>query len=604
MSKKILWSTIFLFAVVAVRAQQRDTVLVRNVEIERDYTPEIVSSDRPNVAFGISEPKKDDVKANFSNYSSPFQTGKGEFIPLPYRSCFPLSNREPSKAGFLRLGLGPLFGWLADFAYPIWDTRDGYFDLFFHHDGILSAGKKPIKKLFNTGGGFNFFKNFGDNRLYLSAKYFNESFNYYGNVTLDTILFPLQPDLDSLVNLKQSFNKADITLGLKSTERNDNGWLYNAYLNYHLHSTKNGIVEHNINAMADVDLELGDNNLLISAGIRTFFYQNGDTVPYLLLNENSNPWNFSNIENNRWKTNVIVDICPAYMMNFNNVKIRLGLKSFFNFGKGAPVAASPDVKIDYFLKNFLNLYAGVTGDFQINSLANITAENRYYQLDNASSHHTYIPFDIFAGFKVKVVKGLLLDASVNYKYVNNEIFYKNNILSLADNTFIGIRPYAYNKIFAPQYSSGMLFNAAIMASYNIKDAVNIFAQLKYNGWNLKEKKDSNGTTITEIALHTPVWQANLGTSFLLGKGFFGNVNFYLASGAKTEIEPTSNAVTIINLPDIYDLNISTGYNINKNVSLFVQANNILAVSKKLNHQLWYGYDAFGAHLLLGATIQF
>ncbi|MDR3327036.1 MAG: TonB-dependent receptor [Prevotellaceae bacterium] len=603
MSKKILLVTVFLFAVVAVWTQQRDTVLVRNVEIERDYTPEIISSDRPSVAFGISEPKKDDVKANFSNYSSPLQTGKSEFVPLPYRSYFPLSNREPSKAGFLRLGVGPLFSWLADFAYPIWNTKDGYFDLFFHHDGILGAGKKPTKKLFNTGGGFNFFKNFSGNQFYLSAKYFNESFNYYGNVALDTVSFPFQADLDSLLNPKQSFNKADITLGIKSTERNDNGWLYNAYLNYHLHSTKSGIAEHNINAMTDVDLELGDNNLLVSAGIRTFFYQNKDTLPYLLLNGNNNPWNFPNIEHNSWKTNVIIDICPAYMMNFNNVKIRLGLKSFFNFGKDTPIAASPDVKIDYFLKNFLNLYAGVTGDFQINSLANITAENRYYQLDNASTQHTYTPFDIFAGFKVKVVKGLLLDASVNYKYVNNEIFYRNNILSLGGGALVGTRS-AYNKVFAPQYSSGMLFNATIMASYNIKDVANIFAQLKYNGWNLKEKKDMNGTTITEIALHTPVWQANVGTSFLFGKGFFGNVNFYLASGAKTEIEPTYNAKTIINLPGIYDLNLGAGYNINKNMSLFVRANNILAVSKKLNHQLWYGYDAFGAHFLLGATVQF
>ena len=40
--------------------------------------------------------------------------------------------------------------------------------------------------------------------------------------------------------------------------------------------------------------------------------------------------------------------------------------------------------------------------------------------------------------------------------------------------------------------------------------------------------------------------------------------------------------TIITLPSTYDLNLNAGYNASRNVSIFAQLNNILAISPSLN----------------------
>jgi hypothetical protein len=595
MLKKIFIIAAATALVLNLTAQDKnDTALVRNIEIERDYTPEIILFERPNVEFGIQEPQKNNTKINYSNYSVPLQMNnnstKANFVPIAPQEFNITANGEKNERGFFRLGAGALLSWFAEIGYVVWNTDDSYLDTYFHHDGILGLGKKPVKKLFNTGGGANFTKTIGETELYFSVKYFNESFNYYGQ---DGSAF-----YDTILDINQSFHKAYFTLGYKTNQRNSNGWNHNVYVNYRLHSTKSGITEHNIKAGTQLDLELWDNNLLVNGGISTFFYRNRETNQYLLFNDKFNPYSVSNIDFNHWKTNVIVDICPAYLINLNDLKISLGVKAFFNFGKNTPIALTPDAQVDYFVKKFLNLYAGITGDFHINSLANITAENRYYQLDNASQYHTYTPFDIFMGFKIKVLKGLLFDASINYKYVSNKIFYKNNLLEVRDSVTL-VSNYVYNKVFAPVYAGGTLFNASFRVSYNIKDAVDIYAQLKYNGWKLNKKQSD---TVERLAWHTPVWQLETGTKFTFGKIFFGNINFYFAQGAKAE--KMQQQQQIVDLPAIYDLNLGTGCNVSKNFSLFFKANNILAVSKRLNYQSWYGYDSMGANFIIGATVQF
>jgi len=240
------------------------------------------------------------------------------------------------------------------------------------------------------------------------------------------------------------------------------------------------------------------------------------------------------------------------------------------------------------------LYAGITGDYHINSLQNMTAENRYYAIWRATTQHTYIPLDIFAGFKVKITKGLLFDAFLNYQpFMRGKLFFENShLISAEGNVFI---PH----FFALEGGISLL-SAGVRLNYNIKEQINIFAQMKYNGWNLGESDNSIWN-----AWHTPAFQINAGSEFKIGKKFFGNVNFYFASKQKALYywHSSDNAQTIT-LPATFDLNLGFGYNIKKNISLFVQANNVLALAPKLNYQNWYGYNSLGAHLLLGATILF
>ena len=608
--KKVL-TVIFCTIIFAVSAQKNDT-LVRNIEIERDYVPEVAPVIRPHVPLEITEPSIEKAPVTFSEFSMPSQRvveQRADFIPIAPQRLTTSINREKTKPGFLRVGAGPLCTWLADFWYPVWNTNDGYFDIAVHHDGIFGI-VKPTKKLFNTGAAINFNYNLDIHQLYLGAKYDNETFNYYGNDT--TISNHYTPEFtaynDSISKINQPFHNVDFKLGVRSNKRTNSGWLYDAYLNYHIFSAKipppnatnNKITENNINAALRANILInGKHNIDVGFGAKIYFYNKpkDDGVPQ------------------HWKPNTIIHLLPAYLLNTEKVNLRLGLKTFFNFNKGTVFAISPDVKLDYFAKEFLNLYVGVTGNYNINSLANITDDNRYYKLDEPTTQHTYTPLDIFGGIKVKAVKGLLFDVYAGYKYVNNEIFYTNAI-ALSRIYSNDAKPTVYRKTFFPINGTGWKLSAGLRASYNIKERVNISAQVEFNNWNFKKKNWLfNGTEIPikeKVALHVPV-KTTLCSDFKIGKKFFGSVNMYITSGFDAlrgvgdlvdAEENTTQVLNIVSLPATFDLNLGFGYNIKKNISLFVQANNILALAPKLNYQTWYGYNSFGAHLLFGATILF
>ena len=184
----------------------------------------------------------------------------------------------------------------------------------------------------------------------------------------------------------QSFNKSNIVLGLRTLDRDDNEMLWNGYLNYKLFSSDKHISEHNINAIFSFDKLIDDNSLSGEGGAKVFFYNNRDSVAMKELPT------VMGIDSARWKPNVILFLNPALKLDFDEVKIKLGVKSFYSFGRTPAVAISPDVKIDYLLDDFLNLYAGIGGDYTINSLAHTTQRNRYYNM-SAVGYNTYTPFD-------------------------------------------------------------------------------------------------------------------------------------------------------------------------------------------------------------------
>ena len=594
--KKSFLTILCAAAIFGVYAQKNDT-LVRNIQIERDYVPEVAPAVRPDVPLEVTEPTIEKANTTFSQFSQSFDVGKGEFIPIEPQYLTSI-YREKAKPGFLRIGAGVLFTWLADFYYPVWNTKDGYFDIAFHHYGIYGISKKnnPNKQLFNTDFGINFKKNFGIHQLYLGVKYENESFNYYGNDTALSNHYTF--NWDSAFYATQSFNRADLTLGVRSNKRTDSGWLYDAYLNYHLFAASKNtkISEHNINAALRADVLIKEkHNIDVELGVQTYFYLPKDSVNWV-----GTPY----YDEQNWKPNAIIRLLPAYLLNTKDVHLRLGIKAFVNFGKvndgmlGDVFAITPDIKLDYFYKDLLNLYAGVTGDYHINSLQNITAENRYYNILNASEHHTYIPLDIFAGFKVKITKGLLFEAFLNY-----QPFIKDKILFTNPNRYLSPYPWssAMDKVYFPYFDyvegGGSLLCAGIRANYNIKERVNIFAEMKYNGWKF------DGFNLADNAWHLPAFEINAGSDFKIGKKFFGNVNFYFKSKMKA-MRDINNTLPPIILPATFDLNLGFGYNIKKNISLFVQANNVLALAPKLNYQTWYGYHSMGANLLVGVTINF
>ena len=147
---------------------------------------------------------------------------------------------------------------------------------------------------------------------------------------------------------------------------------------------------------------------------------------FLGLPTDSFPFDFNKSQNTNNETVIIVK--PAYVAKGKNSMLNIGVKGAFCFGQGRPASVMPDIWGNIAINpQYWYLYAGVTGDMQVNSYRNMAQENRYIALDNRAED-TYVPIDVYFGSKVNVMKKVLLDLNVGYKVINNPYFFVNKQL--------------------------------------------------------------------------------------------------------------------------------------------------------------------------------
>ena len=560
---------------------EKDTTLTRNVRIERNYTPELAPQKRINADLPTTQPAVHKVQPNYSNYSIQLAPTT-QSLPLePIESTN--YTREKAKDGFLRLETGVLWTWLIDFWYPALNNADGYFDLYLHHDGILTPHTNHLKskQLFNTSFGFNFNKKFDVGQLYLQADYRNQWFNYYGKDSLHapthkgfSYLNHAQSSvpLDSILPPHQSLNRGNITLGFRSYERTGTGWTYDAALSYRLLGTTSKVQEHQLRALAMADYAMDANLLDLKFAFSGYFYT---TRPY----NGQMPY--------KWRNNAIVSIMPAYIFRWDNLNLRLGLKTHLSFNKGQFFCISPDVQVDYTLATIVNFYGGVTSDYHINSLWNVLDENRYYAIDCPISANTNIPIDIFAGFKVRPLNGLMIDANLHYRLQYNSMFYYNHGYYNTDST-----RYDYSNTFKADYARCGYLAASARISYNYNERWMVYTKVQYNNWQVPDSIK---------AWHKPAWEISLGGEGRIWKGLSANAAIHFLSACNTRLGDTPTA-QIAKIPEIWDLNLGANYRF-KHWTMFGQINNLLGFGK-MNYQNWYGYKSLGINILIGATIEF
>ncbi|MDR1591610.1 MAG: hypothetical protein LBS16_01820, partial [Prevotellaceae bacterium] len=592
MKKRITGLCIAVCGIMLASAQSKDSTITRNIQIERNYVPEVMEAKRMSISPSITEPTIDKIPAYYSDYSSLIMPPPVPLYPVaPAQLSY--SNREAAKPGFARLGVGAAFTWLADIWYPIINNRDGYFDIGLHHNGIATVSKSDRnKQLYNTRLYFNFVKNFNAGALYLSAGYNNEAFNYYGNDSLRNDVsrryintFENQTAYDSLLLSEQSLNRATVAVGFRNRNRSSGGWLYDAGLNYHLLTTRDAISEHQIVGHASMDVEWEQHQIKIDGEVRTFFYKTPYSDGTFFLNYN--PSTHAYLPNRQsgfissWKPNAVVAVLPAYLFNRRGLNLRLGVKTWLNFGKGSIVAASPDIKAGYTLSNLINIYAGITGDYRVNSLDATLKENRYYAINLPTLHNSYTPFDLFAGFNLRPLTGLMIEGSISYQMVRNQQFFYNQSHT-PDNSILPLS--IPGNTFTADYANGTVFYGKARIAYNHKERFNIHAQMLYNVWQLDNASDS----IAIGAWHRRGLEIGIGADLKFAEKWIAGINYFYGSKTSAKIYAAATP-TLITLPAVNDLNLSLSYVLNQQWSLFAQLNNVIAISPKYNYQYWNGY---------------
>ena len=560
-----------------------DSIINRNVTVEREYKPLIKDAGKINSIPKALEPVVEKTAPKFSDFNFPLNA---EFnIHTLAAAELQREKRPDFKGGFARLGFGNYFNSLADFAYPIIKKPDMRLDVSLNH--LATFGKKAHSL---TRGAFSLDKDFKTLNLYTGLGGGHEYFNYYGNnfnannqvINLDTLAAFPNYGVETY-NKPANIGIQTIRLdSLAAAPDNNYFWRFNAYagvrslplakgiqyqmeLNYNLLSQGTGITEHHFVTKGGISSELKNNRAGIDFRMDNLMYR-------------------SDSLNNGYS---IVTFNPYYSIQKQNLNIRIGVKSSLSFTKDTLlINPTADITAEWkVIPKYFSIYGGLTGSYDVNTMNKIFTENRYVN-SYVQVENTYSPFNVYTGIKVKPIYNLLVDAYLDYKYFKNQYFFVNEQYSSGSAIIPIENLMLYSNRFNVIYDTASQLKIGMRANYNIRNRVNVELKAAINDWNLLTE---------QYAWNMPEWEASLNTDVHINRELSLSLNTFLEGPRYAKI-----GTSAIRMRPIVDINIGASYLFNNWLSGYLKINNLI----NNTYQNYYGYQVQGFNVLIGGAVSF
>jgi len=584
--KYIVSAVVFMgSSVLSLHAQ--DSVLNRNITVEREYKPVIHDAGKIKSTPKTLEPKVEKVKPTFSDFNLPLNADYS-IHTLPAAQLDREKHAE-DNGGFARFGLGNYFNTLAEFAYPLINSEETKLDFSFNH--LSTLGTKAHS---NTHAAVSFDQYFNSVNLYAGMGLGHEYLKYYGN-NFDSINSAVNFSTLAKTNGSAAYSElnagkpngtvAGTTLNELAADYNSNTfWRFNAFagvrslpaatelrykaeMQFKSFSAINGLSEKQVHTQVGFDKQNDDNRFGVNLDMHNLSYASNNSSIINTINGYS-----------------VLALNPFYSIEQTDLDIHLGVKSSFSFAPGHPFRPSPDLYAEWrAVPNQFALYGGIGGDFSINTMDKIFAENRY-TFNNMRVDDTYTPYELYLGFKFKPVYNLLIDGFVDYKQFDNQYFFVNKEYSC--DTLTGNNSNLFSNRFNVIYSKASQAKIGIRANYNLCSTINVQFKGAYNGWTVKSE---------EHAWNKPDWEADLSSDIKISNELTVSGNLFYEGKRWAKI-----GTTAVPMNSKIDINLGAAYSYSNSFTAFGKINNL--INRK--YQDFYGYDVQGFNVMAGVAFSF
>jgi len=556
----------------AAQSAKEDTIARRNVVIERDYIPTIQDVQKIDVAPLLTEPE---IKKEAVNYSDQLSLLQPDYEMNKWQAAAIHLDQNNPKKGYALLGLGFYGTALGDLFYPIVDNAKQSLTFDTHILGIFGNKQQKL----TTNFGLDYSHQFDNFNINLGAYFKRTGFNYYGINGLNFNKYT--------ATYKDSTNNF-INFGVKAgihSKGNAEDVHYSADIQYNNFTPGTGLGEQQIHTLGNIELPIEQYHIGLDLDMYNLTYAQyqGATL---------------------FPSQSVVGVNPYLGISGDEWKVRIGLKDYFSTGgNGKACNFAPDITGQINIIKTVTAYAGITGQYTVNTMQRITDENLYID-PTVRVNDSYAPFEFYGGLKFSPITGLLINGSVDYTLFNKEYFYVNE--SEPENTYLAYQnnsalyvpnnspSYLTRPMYNVVYDKAKLLKTILKASYDWQDRVITHFSTQFNNWDMNT---------LEHAWMRPSFEMELGSEVKVNKNIFLNANYYFAGGRYAQIGTFSSAVTTpstVHMDNINDLSLGASYLYSDWLTTFIRLNNVLGKS----YQTWYGYDTLGINWQIGAAIIF
>ncbi len=556
-------------------AQQQDSLLRRQMELERDFNPTLQDANKITSRPSIPQPTISKANTAYSTWAG--RTTPPLEIALPRPGTIMTEIPFSTQKGYISLNAGNYANIDGALGYRLLETDKNNLNFSFHHNStkgdvnyVQDSDPQSNEAYFMDNLGQLAYNHLFDAfKLNLQASYLHSMFNYYGNTFGSTRVFD---------NEKQRVGVANVKAGFES---NQSDFLnYSGYLDFKNFSTKfgetltdNGVKGNQIDAMLGLDKPFQDGGSTVGIDGRFLgVFYGGDIKNYTLANAS-----------------------PYIAFEGLNWNAKLGADVLFQIKEKTAIRVVPNVKLKLNVTEHSSLYANIHGGFDDNTFLNVLNESRYIHPALAAAvKPSFSIIDIEAGAKIGEVSGFRFDIFGGFKKTDDEHF-------LILPTFTDIMPSPEPKpLFVREYLTPLYANISHshiggMIQSNIWAPLDIALRVKKNFYNVKDAM-YNETTITDAkAYNKPGIEVDVRATFEAMSNLKFTLNYYFA-GDRWSYFDGSN----VQMDNINDLNIGAVYDINDSFAINLKANNILAQK----YDIWYGHPAQGFNAMGGFTFKF
>lgn len=425
----------------------------------------------------------------------------------------------------------------------------------------LQAGLFVKHLSFNPSGDRQFSNNtvYGFGKRFLGTGILSADVMYYRNaVKLYGYELPTGVTLSNIANIatiNQVFQTIDTKIAFQNVLKDTSKLSYKLDGGFYNFSDNRDVSENDFKLYGTFGKRISGNPIDVKAGV------------------NITNLTFGSTEYSR----VFVDVNPRYRLNMDQLFINLGFNStFYNDSTGTTFYFFPVAEAGLnLIKNSLTTYVGITGNLQRNTYRNIANENPFVR--SAGFRNTINSFELYGGIKGIISPQTSFLINLSLANVQNLLFYVGDSANL----------YSQKVIYDTKNSS--VFNVKTELNHEFGDQFTLGFVLNYYSYSISLDAPYSRPTFTT--------QLNLG--YNMSDKFLWKLGVYTMNKRESATE-LSTGLTPVTLKGLVDMNLGLDYRYTKNISLFVNLNNLT----NNQYQRWVNLPVYGFNVMGGLTVTF
>ena len=582
-------------------AQDDEDALNRSVTVERDFQPVIQAAGKVSTKPAVVETTIEQAPVEYSEFTAEVTPGTSFNALLSQPTRF-----EPGREynGYVRGALGHP-NTLFDFGYTLDDGKKSILDVYAHHHaewGMAALSKTKV--------GLNFTHTFSSCNLYFGLNGGNIYYHKYGHwydysyFTTNNDEFGMWEKNETAYSQKPAaigdkdktaLWTAEVYLGVQANPKNE--VQYRVQTGYMLFSKPGAVSEHQVRTSADFDWHSDAHHVGANLYVQNNFLQLGSLAAVIPDSLYRNRHNFR--------------IEPYYAYEGKRVRLHVGVNLDVNLGNGhhhlsnnehVSFAPSPHINLEaQIAKQWLTVYADITGNQGLGTLQSYMEENRYSLIHSGIIHPcaAYVPVDAELGFHIRPYRDLLIELHGGYAYMMDEDYLIATVDSVTPVAKLAMnRPIGE---FVHEHTNYQRGKVGGQLNYHYRDIVRINLNGDYYFW-------KGDTTVYD----RPEWELAFRIDGRIDKHWslysdnrFAGKRRALATDGEHWLKPTIDLNLGLQYAMIVGKKVSSeGQTLRPeqkpNLVLFFQLNNWL----HRKNEIYYGYRSQGINFLLGATYRF